>query len=110
MMIYPIAGKAIFLELTEARFYAAQIFCVDCLDNLNILYGRLKPQNVFIDLTDYLFLGEFDLYVRNTSGNRSPWPQPPYGNVKKLDQQYVDDCLTLDLLAIQGNGSMSMIV
>lgn len=101
------------LELTEARFYAAQILCaLDCLHDLKIVYGRLQPRNIYIDLTGYLFLGDFDLYIHNVSGNRVPWPQPLSHDVRTMapnntdnsNQQHIDIYSAPELLATQGDG------
>lgn len=101
------------LELAEARFYAAQILCaLDCLHDPGIVCGRLQPSNIYIDFTGYLFLGDFDLYVRNIPGTRLPWPQPLSHDTKihrpneidKPDQLLVDGYLVRELLATQGGG------
>lgn len=102
-----------FLELTEARFYAAQILCaLDCLHDLKIVCGRLQPRNIYIDLTGYLVLGDFDFYIQETSGNPLPWLQLPSHDVKKRtpneidksDQQNVGGYLAPELLITQGDG------
>ncbi|KAJ6044021.1 serine/threonine-protein kinase gad8 [Penicillium canescens] len=101
------------LELAEARFYAAQILCaLDCLHDLKIVCDKLQPHNIYVDLTGYLVLGDFDLYIQNISSNRLPWPQPPFhdaethapNEIDKSDQQNVDGYLAPELLATKGDG------
>jgi len=100
-----------FLELTEARFYAAQIQCaLDYLHHYAIMYGRLQPRNIYIDLTGYLVLGDFDFYIRDISGDRLPRQQLPSqdaethapNKIDKPDQRDIDGYLAPELLVTQG--------
>ncbi|KAJ5191241.1 serine/threonine protein kinase-like protein [Penicillium cinerascens] len=64
------------LDLAEARFYAAQILCaIDYLHERDIVLGKLSTKRIWIDSTGYLFIGDFDLFFRDISGSRLPWPQ-----------------------------------
>lgn len=53
-------------DLPEARFYTAQlVLALACLHDHNIVYRDLRPETIFLDLSGYLLIADFALFLQD---------------------------------------------